>query len=434
MSPIFRQQAWAHMSAPEQLDQLMRVVRPKHWLALLTCAGLALIAVFWSVFGHLPITVEGQGVLIHPHQVVYVQAAGAGRLTTLGVQVGNRVQVGTVLGTIEQAKIRQQLHEARTQLQKLQAQDEAKYHLQGEHTALQAQQATLTVQSLNLQRRALRKRLRDAQVKLPRLKERLEKRERLETLGVLPKNSEERLQAEQVYQDTEDTIAQIQTELQQLERDERQLQVEIKSLALQTMEASTSRQNQIQELRSQMALLEQQLAENSQIVSPYAGHILELMVHAGEVIESGQRLASIDVIASDSNLVGVTYFPIETGKKIVPGMPIHIAPDTVKRERFGSIIATVTTVSALPITKEGVASLVGNADVVEALVKQGPAIEVVADLALDTTTFSGYKWSSSTGPPLPITMGTTMVGRVVLEHRTPITYLLPMLREASGFY
>jgi hypothetical protein len=33
-----------------------------------------------------------------------------------------------------------------------------------------------------------------------------------------------------------------------------------------------------------------------------------------------------------------------------------------------------------------------------------------------------------------MTAGTTTTGRVVLEHRAPITYLLPILREASGLY
>ena len=128
------------------------------------------------------------------------------------------------------------------------------------------------------------------------------------------------------------------------------------------------------------------------------------------------------------------YFPVEDGKKIVPGMTIHIAPDTVQRQRFGSMIGIVKTVSAFPITKEGVQSLVGNAEVVDVLLSQGPAIEVMAGLTPNTATFSGYQWSSSTGPPLPITAGTTTTGRVVLEHRAPITYLLPMLRETSGLY
>ena len=115
-------------------------------------------------------------------------------------------------------------------------------------------------------------------------------------------------------------------------------------------------------------------------------------------------------------------------------MTIHVAPDTVARQRFGSLLGTVTAVSAFPVTRDGIASLVGNAEVVTALTGQGPVIEVTAELVRDPTTVSGYKWSSSGGPALPMTAGTTTTGRVVLEHRAPITYLLPILREASGLY
>ena len=57
-----------------------------------------------------------------------------------------------------------------------------------------------------------------------------------------------------------------------------------------------------------------------------------------------------------------------------------------------------------------------------------------ADLRRVPTTPSGYQWSSSTGPTLPMTAGTTTTGRVVLEQRAPLTYLWPILREASGLY
>ena len=54
-------------------------------------------------------------------------------------------------------------------------------------------------------------------------------------------------------------------------------------------------------------------------------------------------------------------------------MTIHVAPDTVARQRFGSLLGTVTAVSAFPVTRDGIASLVGNAEVVTALTGQDPS-------------------------------------------------------------
>jgi HlyD family secretion protein len=433
MRGIFRQAALERLASLEQLDQLMRVVSPRHWLVLATCGALLGVALLWGMVGRLPTTVIGRGVLIHPRKVVDVQAPVAGRLATLAVRVGEVIKTGDVLGTIDQADIRQQLREERAALQELLTQDEAKRAIQTQQTALQAQQTTLEARAIELQRQDVQKRLRDAQAKAPLLQQRVVNRQRLEELGLVPRISDERLQAEQAYRDNQDMIAEFQTRLQQLEGELKHLQNQTKQLALQHLETSTSRKNAIQARRSQIALLEVQL-DKSQITSQYAGRVLELTVQTGQMLQTGGRLGSIEAEDPASRLVGLTYFPIKAGKKIASGMPIYVAPDTVERERFGSILGTVTTVSAFPVTKEGITSLVGNAEVVNTLVTQGPAIEVVAELAQDPTTASGYKWSSSTAPALRITSGTTMVGRVVLEQRAPITYLLPWWREISGLH
>jgi HlyD family secretion protein len=434
MRRIFRQQALEHISSPEQLAELMRVVSPKHWLALATCAALLGVTLLWGIYGRLPTTVMGRGVLIRPRKVVDVQAPAVGRVATLTVRVGDTIRAGDVMGTLEQVEIRQQLQEARLREEALLAQDRAKHALQAQHTALQEQQTALAIGVLALQRHDAHKRLSDAQAKAPVLQQRFENRQRLEALGLIPRLADERLQAEQAYLDNQHTIAALQAELKQLDSKEKQLATQSKRQALETLEASTVRKNQIQELQSHIALLEVQLAKDSEIRSQHSGRILELTVHVGQLLQTGLRLGSIEVEDATSTLVGVHYFPIKAGKKIQPGMTIRVAPDTVARERFGSLLGTVTTVSAFPVTKDGIASLVGNAEVVTALAAQGPVIEVTAELLQDPTTANGYRWSSSTGPALQMTSGTTTTGRVVLEQRAPMTYLLPILREVSGLY
>lgn len=121
--------------------------------------------------------------------------------------------------------------------------------------------------------------------------------------------------------------------------------------------------------------------------------------------------------------------------KIQPGMTLQITPETVKRERFGGIVGTVMNVSSFPITKEAAANVVGNPDVVQGLVSdKAGLIQVYADLKFDSATFTGYQWSSSKGPQLKISPGTTTTVRVKVEERAPITFVLPILRSNSGVY
>jgi len=132
-------------------------------------------------------------------------------------------------------------------------------------------------------------------------------------------------------------------------------------------------------------------------------------------------------------MLSVNYLALKNGKKIKPGMKILITPDTVKRTRFGGIVGEIKEVSSFPVTSEGATSVVGNSEVVRKLMgEEGGRIEAVAKLTLDSKTFSGYKWSSSKGPQLKISPGTTTTVKVTVEKRKPITFVLPILREWSG--
>jgi HlyD family secretion protein len=138
-------------------------------------------------------------------------------------------------------------------------------------------------------------------------------------------------------------------------------------LFLQALEASTSRKNQIQELRRSIVLREGELERTSPIISEYDGRILEWTVNVGQRVHTGLRLDIIEAEDPASALVGLSYFPIKAGKRVQPGMKVLIAPDTVERERFGSMLGIVTSVSTFPVTKEGMANQLGNAQVVATL-------------------------------------------------------------------
>jgi HlyD family secretion protein len=60
-------------------------------------------------------------------------------------------------------------------------------------------------------------------------------------------------------------------------------------------------------------------------------------------------------------------------------------------------------------------------------------VEVWVELQVELGNESGYRWSSSKGPDSKLTAGTTASVRVIVEERAPITFLLPFLREWSGF-
>lgn len=456
----------------------MQVVSPRSWLPLVALGSIVGVAVIWSIYGRIPITFEGRGVLIYPSNVVPLQSKSAGQLIALNIKVGDVIKKGQVLATIDQAELRKQLQQQRVKLTELESQDKAVGSLQGQRLQQEErsqqqqryylQQRILELQtitpllktkgntSIAQQRQGLQERLRQAQALTPVFLQRVEIRRQLfKKEGAI--SGDEALKAEQEYLENLEKIADIKNQLKELdlketetEKDYRQnlstisdLQAQVKeldskqaSVAQQDLEDATTRKKEIQEVKREISQLELQLGNNSQIISQYSGRILEITLTPGQVVSAGTRLATVEAENPKSKLVSVTYFPVSEGKKIKAGMTIQITPQTVKRERFGGIVANVTNISRFPITKEAAASEVGNAEVVEGLVSQQKEglIQVFSDLEIDSSTPSGYKWSSSTGPKLPVSSGTTTVARVKVEERAPITFVLPILRSVSGIY
>ncbi|ODH02077.1 NHLP bacteriocin system secretion protein [Nostoc sp. KVJ20] len=475
---LFRQESVERLSSPERLDQLMQVVSPRSWLPLVALSSLVGVAIIWSIYGRIPITIEGRGVLIYPRKVVQLQSKNSGQLMTLNFKVGDIIKKGQILATIDQADLRQQLQQQRAKLVQLESQDQAVNSLQGQRleqdkqsTQQQRQYLQQRIQelqtltpviktrdnsSLEQQRKSLKQNLQQVQALSPVFRQRMEIRKQLfRQEGVF--SADEALQAEQEYLENLQKISDLETQLKELDVKETEkekeysenlstisdLQTQLKKLdsesasqAQQDLENTTVRKKEIQEVKREIAKLQLQLGDNSEIISQYNGRILEITVASGQVINAGTRLANIEAENPGSKLVGLAYFSVAEGKKIQSGMAIQITPETVKRERFGGIVGKVTSISNFPISKEAAINEVGNPEIVEGLVsqKQEGLIQIFSDIEQDSQTFSGYKWSSSKGPQMKISSGTTTVVRVQVEERAPITFVLPILRSFSGIY
>lgn len=474
---LFRKESLERLASPEQLDQLMQVVNPKSWLPIASLGLLIGSAVVWSVQGRIPMTIEGRGVLVYPSKVVPLQSKAAGQLIALNLKVGDVIKKGDVIGTIDQTELRKQLQQQQEKLAELESQDQAVGSLQGlrneqERLTIQQQRQhfqqqirelqelspeleTTSSESIQEQRRSLEQRLNQAQAMVPIYADRLKIRQQLFAERAI--THDVLLEAQEKEHTNRETIADLQAQLKQLDakateqektnRDNftqitdlqaqlQELDSKAANLAQQDLETSTNRQKEIQEVQREIAKLELQLQQNTQIISQHDGRILEIAVNPGQVIETGTRLGNLETEVRSSHLVAMTYFTVADGKKIQPGMNIQITPQTVKREQFGGIIGNISTVSAFPITTEAAASIVGNPEVVKGLVadKQEGVIQVIADLKPNAKTASGYAWSSSKGPQLKLSPGTTTTVRVTVEERAPITFVLPILRSYSGIY
>lgn len=336
---IFRQESLSYLSTPERLDELIKVISPQDWIPLLTLGGLVLVGLVWSIFGRIPITVAGQGVLLRSRQVVELQSPISGQLQELKVKVGDCLQNSQgIIATIEPVELKQKRELEMQKLAELQKQDRevsaiALQRTQLEKVALQQQQTSLQqrlqdAQSLtpllknqstssiakqreslqqrlqNLQsltpvlrskrsgaiqqkRESLQQRLTDAQAQAPVLKERLEIRQELVKQGAIPKDQV--LEAERQYRDSLQNVAEVQAQLKQLDVDETQAE-----------QANLENLNSIGEIQSQLKKLELDKTEAEQRYVDNLNKISEIKTQLKELDTKAKTLEQQNLDATNN--------------------------------------------------------------------------------------------------------------------------------------
>ncbi|NJN62574.1 MAG: NHLP bacteriocin system secretion protein [Coleofasciculaceae cyanobacterium RL_1_1] len=480
---IFRKESLDRLSSPERLDRLMQVVTPRAWVGLLGLGLLITGAGVWSILGRLPQRVSATGVLLNDSQIVDLQSPIDGQIMQLNIREGDclvgaptatRGANGALVATIDPSDLKQQRQQQGIKLAKLQADHQAATTLETQRMALETRnleqarsqlEARLRdAQALNPelrdrsnvataeQRKSLRQQIEDVRKTGPILKERWERRRFLLEKGAITQDVV--LGAQQEYQRNQQEIARLEAQLKTLDVSEteteqrylntfatianieaqlRSLESQMTQLQQQMLTAQSARETELLAVTQAIQQLEKQVADNSRILTPHTGCVTEMKVALGQVVGKGSPLARIQLEDPNSRLEALSYFPLSDGKQIQPGMSVQVVPSPVKRERFGAIMGEVTAVSSLPSSRDAIARRVGNDQLADLLVKNGPPLEVRIALQKEPKNTTGYAWTSSQGPQtLPMTSGMMTTSWITLESRPPITFVMPILRQQFG--
>ncbi|MBE2199041.1 MAG: HlyD family efflux transporter periplasmic adaptor subunit [Anaerolinea sp.] len=99
-SSIFRKVSLDRLSSPEQLDLLMQVTSPRSWLAFLALALLVATAVYWAIFGQIPLQQTATAALITTGGIKNVIVAETGQLYAWHVAAGEIVTANQIVAEI----------------------------------------------------------------------------------------------------------------------------------------------------------------------------------------------------------------------------------------------------------------------------------------------------------------------------------------------
>lgn len=449
---LFRKKSLERLSSPERLDQLLEVVDRKTWVPLATVGVLVLGLVAWAVFAKIPVNVEGKGILVRPRQISEFQSVGAGRVVRMEVEVGDTVRRGQMLAEIERPDLEERLRLQKQKAAELTAQSRAATEATGaeERGGGDALAGGPSLRDHIERSRSLARTLREERLAVlaeeehrldeqqrvasalsQALRERFEGRRQLTEDGLVSKTELD--VAEEAYMDSLERLYEIETQRGKLETARLEADELYFDRLQKIAEWSFELEQQIADVHREIARLALQIEEECRVVSDHDGRIIEVNAVPGSILAAGDRLGAMEITDPSSTLKSVTYFHVKDGKRLRAGMPIHVTPDTVERERFGSIRGVVRTVSSFPVSVEEAASVVGNRFVAQTLIEGGYLIEVAADLQRSPAQPEHYDWTSSKGPEeVEVSAGTTTTARVAVERERPIAFVLPLLKSAAG--
>jgi HlyD family secretion protein len=406
----FRQSALDRLSSPEQLDQMVRVSDAKGWIA---ASGIALFVAFivaWGIFGSVPTEVEAPGILVlQGGRLMNVPSPAGGVITQLRVHAGDSVKQGDVVATVRQVEQEQRLADA------TQTMHERENTLAVRREALDHEMASRR-QNAEIRRNVQRQTIGYTEQRIERLRSQLAIRQdlRRQNLAVEDRVESARSElalAEQQLSDSRARLTEIDAAL--LDADINQ-QREIDSLTQTVADA-----------RRTVGELTQHLKLSNAVVAPADGRVTELTTGEGSTVEAGVSILNIETVGS--LLQATVYIPIETGKKVVPGMVVHVSPSTVRREEYGMLQGIVVAVSSFPSTPQGMHAVLQNQRLVDTFAGSGPPYEARIDLQ-PAATPTGYAWTSGAGPRTDLTSGTPLKSYITIQSDPPVVLLLPFLK------
>lgn len=438
---IFRKVSLDRLSSPEELDQRLTVTSPIGWVALISVGILICAGLIWGIFGSIADKAAGSGIIMSSGGITSVTHRANGQVTDLSIHDGDYVQKGQVIARIEQTQLIVNINKYKEDLAAAKAIDlnnldlndsKLNFNVYGKigeiYKNYESALANLELQRTyyNTEKKQAEFELEQARIQYQASLETFNRNKTLYENGAVSKtalnDAERELNVNQLnYQTKKQNLNQL--SLSRLQEAEAQVQVQ-KQWLRDTIMVS------IVDLENNIAKMQRDLLNNSEIIASVSGRVLEMDIKKGDIVRAGGVVCTIAEEKNQSDtLEAVVYVPVEQGKKIIPGMEVNISPSTVKKEEDGFMLGNVVYVSEYPASAQRMMLTLGNSELVRQLMGNGAPIEVRVKLVTDSKTPSGYKWSTSEGPQLVIDDGTSCLGEVKVAKKRPISMVIPFIKK-----
>lgn len=408
---LFRKKSLEKLNSPESLDSLLTITRPAGWLAVIMGGIIVLAALAWSIWGNIQMTVSGNGILIYRDGVMDVISIGSGQISDITVSPGSRVHANTVIARLALPELKKSIEDCTRSCR----------DIEKHHNKLQDYYSrNLVIEEKNAEekRKNLEFRIKSLGKHLDFLEQYLASHRKLEAKKIVTHKEVENIRSRidsiiNSVNDSKLALNQVDSNLAIFKRDA--------EMALLKSE------NQLNAQKRELSQLESRYKLLSEVVSHSSGIVSEIKYDKGDMVGTGTAVATLK--NPENTLEALLYVNHFQGKRIKPGMRAYVYPSTVASEDYGCILGLVTYVSDYPSSPESMKKVLGNSTLVNQMLNAGSLIEVRISLLRDNKNFSGFQWSSSSGPEQKIESGTMCTGKVIYKNERPVQLLLPQLKK-----
>lgn len=199
-------------------------------------------------------------------------------------------------------------------------------------------------------------------------------------------------------------------------------------------------QGELNSLEQQTRTIRARMSATVEIRSVESGRVVEVLKSSGDMVGEGEAVLRLEpdttkdlgqrYCGGETHMI--LYVPSRDAGKVFKDQDVHVSPLDVKKEEFGYIVGRVAYISRYPASPEDMKEKLKNEVLVKSFASESAVYEARVCLQADpANAYNGFKWSSG-GPPKKVEAGAACRAQVVVAHRRPISYIIPMVKRTVG--
>ena len=408
MSKLYRSDSLDSLVSSEDLDQASLLIRFRSFLFLFFFALLIAIAVACSLLIKVPIKVSGPAVIWSDVGVLQVTAEHPGTITSIEVQVGDRVEYNQTIAILDQKLIEDKLFSSQ---EKLEALNENINELEILHERDKRERALIQydISKIGTEFDELKNRtMTRLQGSKARLKKLLEK-------GLI-QFDQYNLLFDQIENTEESVILEKRTDITERKEKQRKEMADDQELLQKQLEA--------RQLKSEVTLLQRQIDKQGELKSHISGRVVEISSSVGDFLTPGSPVILVQPDSGEEKMTFVVFISSEQIKPVDLKDPTELELAAFPPTKFGKLEGEVKSVSPSPLSSSGLMKELRNDHLVERITEEGSPFMVKVDILRDEKT-GKFQWSSDSNDTRELQVGMVGQGSIITEYRELFWLLLP---------